>query len=168
MLSQDSEDEMWSRFMFELLIWLQEATLARWTQSSGPLCLWQCFKYNAFCKWLLTQTMNGSTRCRFEGEINLNLNYICGWGKQQLFNKDGLSIMLVTKKLVLSEVSTKVAARPIKKKLQLLFRDLLLPLSALNSLAGLVSGRTAFQNLAQLKPQFGSNTSHIDLSPNCL
>ena len=43
MLSRDSEDEMWSRFMFELLIWLQEATLARWTQSSGPLCLWQCF-----------------------------------------------------------------------------------------------------------------------------
>ena len=42
MLSRDSEDEMWSRFMFELLIWLQEATLARWTQSSGPLCLWQC------------------------------------------------------------------------------------------------------------------------------
>ena len=29
--------------MFELLIWLQEFTLARWTQSSGPLCLWQCF-----------------------------------------------------------------------------------------------------------------------------
>ena len=43
MLSQDSEDEMWSRFMFELLIWLQEVTLKRWTQPSGPLCLWQCF-----------------------------------------------------------------------------------------------------------------------------
>ena len=43
MLSQDSEDEMWSRFMFELLIWLQEVTLARWTQPSSPLCLWQCF-----------------------------------------------------------------------------------------------------------------------------
>ena len=42
MLSRDSEDEMWSRFMFELLIWLQEVTLARWTQPSGPLCLWQC------------------------------------------------------------------------------------------------------------------------------
>ena len=73
------------------------------------------FEYNAFCKWLLTRTMDGSTRCRVEGEINLNLNYICGWGMQQLFNKDGLSMMLVTKKLVLSEVSTKVAARPIKK-----------------------------------------------------
>ena len=78
---------------------------------------------------------------------------------QQLFYKDGLNIMLVTMKLVLSEVSTKVAARPIKKKLQLLFRDLLLPLSAL---AGLVLDRTAFQNLAQLKPQFGSNTSHFE------
>ena len=43
MLSRDSEDEMWSRFMFELLIRLQEVTLARWTQPSGPLCLWQCF-----------------------------------------------------------------------------------------------------------------------------
>ena len=48
MLSRDSEDEMWSRFMFELLIWLQEATLARWTQSSGPLCLWQCL-YSSWC-----------------------------------------------------------------------------------------------------------------------
>ena len=28
--------------MFELVIWLQEVTLARWTQPSGPLCLWQC------------------------------------------------------------------------------------------------------------------------------
>ena len=34
---------------------------------------------------------------------------------QQLFHEDGLNIMLVTTKLVLSEVSTKVAARPIKK-----------------------------------------------------
>ena len=42
MLSQDSEDEMWSRFVFELVIWRQEDTLARWTQPSGPLCLWQC------------------------------------------------------------------------------------------------------------------------------
>ena len=43
MLSRDSEDKMWSRFVFELVIWLQEFTLARWTQPSGPLCLWQCF-----------------------------------------------------------------------------------------------------------------------------
>ena len=41
---------------------------------------------------------------------------ICGgWGMQQLFVKDGLNTMLVTTKLVLSEVSTKVAAQPIKK-----------------------------------------------------
>ena len=32
-----------SRFVFELVIWPQEVTLARWTQPSGPLCLWQCF-----------------------------------------------------------------------------------------------------------------------------
>ena len=41
MLSRDSEDKMWSRFV----IWPQEVTLARWTQPSGPLCLWQCFNY---------------------------------------------------------------------------------------------------------------------------
>ena len=80
---------------------------------------------------------------------------------QQLFHEDGLNIMLVTKKLVLSEVSTKVAATN-KKKLQLLFRDLLLPLSALDSLASLVSDRTAFQNLAQLKLKIGSNASHFE------
>ena len=43
MLGRYSEDEIWSRFMFELVIWLQEVTFARWTQPSGPLCLWQCF-----------------------------------------------------------------------------------------------------------------------------
>ena len=41
--SWDSEDEIWSRFVFELVIWPQEVTLVRWTQPSGPLCLWQCF-----------------------------------------------------------------------------------------------------------------------------
>ena len=39
MLSRDSENKMWSRFV----IWPQEVTLARGTQPSGPLCLWQCF-----------------------------------------------------------------------------------------------------------------------------
>ena len=33
MPGRDSEDEIWSRFVFELV---------KWTQSSGPLCLWQC------------------------------------------------------------------------------------------------------------------------------
>ena len=35
MLGRDSEDEIWSRFVFEPVIW---------TQPSGPLCLWQCFE----------------------------------------------------------------------------------------------------------------------------
>ena len=35
---------MW--FVFELVIWPQEVTLARWTQPSGPLCLWQCLMTN--------------------------------------------------------------------------------------------------------------------------
>ena len=42
----DAWSRFWSRFMFELVIWLQEVTLARWTQPSGPLCLWQCFVYD--------------------------------------------------------------------------------------------------------------------------
>ena len=36
MLGRDSEDEIWSRFVWELGIW---------TQPSGPLCLWQCFSF---------------------------------------------------------------------------------------------------------------------------
>ena len=43
MLSRDSKDEICSRFVFELVIWPQDVTLARWTQPSGPLCHWQCF-----------------------------------------------------------------------------------------------------------------------------
>ena len=38
---------MW--FVFELVIWPQEVTLAIWTQPSGPLCLWQCFLILATC-----------------------------------------------------------------------------------------------------------------------
>ena len=34
MLGRNSEDELWSRFVLEFVIW---------TQPSGPLCLWQCF-----------------------------------------------------------------------------------------------------------------------------
>ena len=31
-------------YVFEPVIWPQEVTLIRWTQPSGQLCLWQCFK----------------------------------------------------------------------------------------------------------------------------
>ena len=51
MLSRDSEDEMWSRFVFELVMWPQKVTLARWTQPSGPLCLWQCFQNTLTCTY---------------------------------------------------------------------------------------------------------------------
>ena len=37
---RDSEDKIWSRFLFELLIW---------TQPSGPLCLWQCLLLFSAC-----------------------------------------------------------------------------------------------------------------------
>ena len=50
MLGRDSEDEIWSRFVFELVLWPQEVTLVSRTQPSGPLCLWQCFSCKAnFC-----------------------------------------------------------------------------------------------------------------------
>ena len=45
MLRRNSEDEMCSRFVLELVIWPQKVTLARWTQPSGPLCLWQCLPW---------------------------------------------------------------------------------------------------------------------------
>ena len=51
MLSRDSEDAIWSRFVFELVIWPKEVTLVRWTQPSGPLCLWQCFLQYTFFFW---------------------------------------------------------------------------------------------------------------------
>ena len=81
MLSRDSEDEMWSRFMFELLIWLHEATLARWTQSSGPLCLWQCF----MCFWFESVFLHGWFCNR--------LKMIC-WLSARLFdvNQDAASL----------------------------------------------------------------------------
>ena len=31
------------------MIWPQEVTLARWTQPSGPLCLWQCLCFMEVC-----------------------------------------------------------------------------------------------------------------------
>ena len=37
---RDSEDEILSRFVEELVIWL--IVLVSRTQPSGPLCLWQC------------------------------------------------------------------------------------------------------------------------------
>ena len=41
MLGQDSEDEIWTRFVLELVMWPKQVTLVSWTQPSGPLCLWQ-------------------------------------------------------------------------------------------------------------------------------
>ena len=53
LVCRDSEDEMWSRFVFDLVKWPQEVTLARWTQPSGPLCLWQCFILFSQSPWKL-------------------------------------------------------------------------------------------------------------------
>ena len=49
MFSQDFEVDAWSRFwrwnLIKICVWTCNMTLARWTQPSGPLCLWQCFIY---------------------------------------------------------------------------------------------------------------------------
>ena len=52
---------MW--FVFELVIWPQEVTLAIWTQPSGPLCLWQCL--------VLRIGMDGAVKKRVPHHFNL-------------------------------------------------------------------------------------------------
>ena len=78
MLSRDSEDEMWSRLMFELLIWPQEITLARWTQASGPLCLWQCFNIR------LPLRTSGGLMCWGNWELILEFGMFCTFARIQL------------------------------------------------------------------------------------
>ena len=53
MFGWDSEDEIWSRFVFELVMW---------TQPSGPLCLWQCF----VCRFLSINLNLGTSGCQLE------------------------------------------------------------------------------------------------------
>ena len=40
----DFEVDAWSKFwnLIKICVWTCNMTLARWTQPSGPLCLWQC------------------------------------------------------------------------------------------------------------------------------
>ena len=45
MLGRDFEDEIWSIFVLELVIWPKHVTLVSWTQPSGPMCLCQCVWY---------------------------------------------------------------------------------------------------------------------------
>ena len=47
-----------SRFVFELVIWPQELTLARWTQPLGPLCLLQCFFIGQSATWCHLEILN--------------------------------------------------------------------------------------------------------------
>ena len=92
MLSQDSEDEMWSRFMFEL----QEVTLARWTQPSGPLCLWQCFQ-------ILSQNFE---LCSETNILSQQLSYLCTLSISGLRNAPMLSIWQNWQVIFLSSLST--------------------------------------------------------------
>ena len=52
MLGRDSSDEILSRFVFHLVAWPYQVTLVSRTQSSGPLCLWQCFLKQSWSSWL--------------------------------------------------------------------------------------------------------------------
>ena len=66
MLGRDSEDEIWSRFVFELMIW---------TQPSGPLCLWQCFHLKLPDKMFIISWLSGS-KSRFHLLVSKDIN-IC-------------------------------------------------------------------------------------------
>ena len=53
-LGRYSEDEFWSRFVFEIVIWTKQVTLVCWTQPSGPLCLGNVFIFG-FLWWFVFQ-----------------------------------------------------------------------------------------------------------------
>ena len=61
MLGRYSEFEIWSRFVFELVIGPKQVTLVSWSQPSGLLCLWQCFYHLGawhFVNWQLQINTN--------------------------------------------------------------------------------------------------------------
>ena len=97
MLSRDYEDEMWSRFMIELLIRLQEVTLARWTQPSGPLCLcnvnfkvstkYQNFDKMLTCEWTLTSFELPSSHARVTSIKFTKRHLVSQWVSQGVSDK---------------------------------------------------------------------------------
>ena len=75
MLGWDSEDEICSRFVFEIVIW---------SQPSGPLCLWQCLSFNQSVRELLEAINSRDTETIKMRRINLiierflpKLRYLC-------------------------------------------------------------------------------------------
>ena len=75
-LGQYSEDEIWSRFVFELVIWPKQVTLVSWTQPSGSLCLWRCLKH-----WWTTKTY--SSRVCIRPEKWLKPGWACKWQREE-------------------------------------------------------------------------------------
>ena len=65
MQGRDSED-VWSRFVFELVIWPKEVTLVSRTQLSGPLCLWQCFRFRLWLDFKQHSMAVTKTTCIWE------------------------------------------------------------------------------------------------------
>ena len=82
MFGQDFEDEIWSRFVWELVIWPKEVTLVTRTQPSGPLCLWQCF-FLILCLFSYVYYLARWTSVLFGGERDFCLWWSqkqgCGW-----------------------------------------------------------------------------------------
>ena len=76
MLSQGSEDEMWSRFVFELVIWPKEVTLVSRTQPSGPLCLWQCFIFPHISKEHLWGAQSRNIRFSSSSSFGTNRTFV--------------------------------------------------------------------------------------------
>ena len=66
MLGRDSEDEIWSRFVSEVVVW---------TQSSGPLCLWQCLYLPIWMPVNISLLL-----CIFNWyAYNCKAKYVCGY-----------------------------------------------------------------------------------------
>ena len=90
MLCRDSEDEIWSRFVFELVIW---------TQPSGPLCLWQCFTIQDVWQVLPLNFLHCfKDKLIFVRYMKQSLTLVfgtvfIGWNQLQIFNNDNFSII---------------------------------------------------------------------------
>ena len=140
MLSRDSEDEMWSRFVFELVIWPQEVTLARWTRPSGPLCFRQCLYLITFAN-LVTNAMKLSRlepkdywRTSYRAGLSESYQILCLFCRTPTCNCWWIMILIITIQLSMTSVrvswagllekSTSVCADFVKVMPQLFCHDL--------------------------------------------
>ena len=82
-------DGIWSRLVFELVIWHKEVTLVNWTQPSSPLCLWQCLDSQS----PLASPQEGevcpgcasSNICEVFHIVSWDKDNVCVWDKTMLY-----------------------------------------------------------------------------------